>query len=374
MNRFEELIASVAAKPSVVVHLGAGACKEYEAYRSLNSSRIIFVEPDQQLAEQASNKFNKSTDVTVVTRAIAPEDGRQLLNITNNRRFSSLLLPAGLLEFYPNVAVIEEIEVEAITLEQLCQDEKIIDETDNLLVVELQGLEKEIFSFLAKNTLHKFKWLIIRSSEQNLYKPASDIMQKNLAQAIRDAGYTVLIFKEDAPPFINILCIRDEAALENAQLRTRETKLVNLGRKYKNQIVKIEKSLVSKSDEASTAQERINSLRVEKEAQLHQIKELTESGKEKTKKMAEMQQTLRINNKLLFKSDTDLRDLQLQYRNSLQHQQQQHTLLCELKEKLRQASEFYQKLNLQNLVLDSDMLKQGNPDTVDSFSKDDSED
>lgn len=373
MNRFKELIASVPAKPSVVVHLGAGWCKEYEFYKSLSSNRIIFVEPDQQLAEKAGNKFKDSNEVTVIAHAIAPENGRQLLKVTNNRRFSSLLSPAQLLDFYPNVTVTDEIEVEAITLEQLCQEEKIIDETDNLLVVELQGLEKEIFPSLAKSVLHQFKWIIIRSSEQNLYKPASDKTQKNVQLAIRDAGYTVLVFKEDAPPFTNILCIRDEAALENAQLRTRETKLVNLGRKYKNQIAKIKKSLISKSDELAKTQAHIHSTNTEKDKQSQQIKELTESGKEKTKKMVEMQQTLRINNKLLFKSDTDLRDLQLQYRNALQHQEQQHALLCELKEKLGQASEFYHRLNLQNLVLNGDTLEHSASQTVGSLKNDKSE-
>ena len=81
-----------------------------------------------------------------------------------------------------------------------------------------------------------------------------------------------------------------------------------------------------------------------------------------------MQQTLRINSKLIFRSDTDLRDLQLQYRAALQHQEQQHTLLCELKEKLYQASKFYQKLNLKNLVIDADQLEQGRSNTVKSRS------
>ena len=82
-----------------------------------------------------------------------------------------------------------------------------------------------------------------------------------------------------------------------------------------------------------------------------------------------MQQTVRINNKLILKSDADLRDLQLQYSSALQHQEQQHTLLCELKEKLRQASEFYKKLNLTNLVLDAGVLEKHDPETTDDPNK-----
>ena len=129
-------------------------------------------------------------------------------------------------------------------------------------------------------------------------------------------------------------------------------------------------SLTSKSDELTKAQTHILSLKKENANQLQLAKELADSVKVKEKELTEMQQTLRINNKLILKSDSDLRDLQLQYRAALQHQEQQHTLLCELKEKLHQASEFYQKLNLQNLVFDADLLEQSNSDTADSHSDD----
>ena len=83
-----------------------------------------------------------------------------------------------------------------------------------------------------------------------------------------------------------------------------------------------------------------------------------------------MQQTLRINNKLMLKSEADLSDLQNQHRIALQLQEQQHSLLCELKEKLGQASQFYRKLNIQNLVLDGDMSDQNNSGEVDSLDSD----
>ena len=60
--------------------------------------------------------------------------------------------------------------------------------------------------------------------------------------------------------------------------------------------------------------------------------------------------------------------MQQQYRAALQHQEKQHTLLYELKGKLQQASKFYQKLNLQNLVLDADLLEQNDADTDESHN------
>ena len=122
MNRFEELITSVSALPSVIVHLGAGTCSEYELYNALNSDQLIFVEPDQHLAESATDTFNNSSHVKIIPHAIAAKNGQQTLNITNNRRFSSLLLPDELLNYYPNIEINDKAEVEAVTLTKLCQD------------------------------------------------------------------------------------------------------------------------------------------------------------------------------------------------------------------------------------------------------------
>ena len=220
MNRFEELIKSVAPKPSVVVHIGAGSCKEHDFYKSLHPDRIIFVEADPQLAKEASQKYSGSTRVTVVECAIATKSGRQLLKVTNNRHFSSLATPTGLLEFYPNIAVADEVEVETLALRDLCLQTDIKHKSDNLLVADLRGLEKDVFPLAAKNTLQKFKWIFIRSSEHDLYERASNKVQKNLTQAMHDAGYTVFVFKEDAPPFINILCMRSAARRDNQRFKT----------------------------------------------------------------------------------------------------------------------------------------------------------
>jgi len=433
MNRFEELIKSVSAMPSIIVHLGAGACKEHEYYRTICSGLIIYVEADQTLADSAAITFNNTADVKVIPLAVAAENGRQTLNITNNRRFSSLLLPDKLLGFYPNIEVQDTAEVEAITVTRLCQNEAVNKDTDNLLIAELQGLEKAVFASTEIGTLQRFKWIIIRSGETNLYTSVSDDAQRSLSETMQDAGYMVLDFAEEAPPFINILCVRNDPAIENSKFRALKSNLLdtirvlehnlskntadlevlktntaaekaNLQRILTSRSVELEvlktntdaekadlqriltsrsvelevlktntdakkanlqRILTSRSVELEKIQALIQSASDAKESQQLQVTALTQSLKEREKEISVMQQTLRINNKLILKSDTDLRELQVQYRTALQHQEHQHTLLSELKDKLRQASEFYQKLNLQSPVIDSDMLEQDDPDSND---------
>ena len=85
-----------------------------------------------------------------------------------------------------------------------------------------------------------------------------------------------------------------------------------------------------------------------------------------------MQKTLSSNNKLMLKSNADLSDLQDQYRIAIQRQDQQHSMLCELKEKLSQAVTYYRKLNLQDLAIDGDLLNQGDLASEESPNDDDS--
>ena len=119
----------------------------------------------------------------------------------------------------------------------------------------------------------------------------------------------------------------------------------------------------TKSGELIQAIDQIQSLKVKNEDLLQQIENYSDSVIAKEKELIAMQQTLRINSKLVLKSDIDLRDLQSQYRTAIQLQHEQHNLLCELKEKLRQASVFYQKLNLESPVLDGDMLEQSDTES-----------
>jgi FkbM family methyltransferase len=371
MNRFEELIHSASARPDVIVHLGAGSCKEYEFFKTLGSSRIIFVEPDQALVKTANSKFINVNNVSVISRAVALENGRQVLRITNNRRFSSLLPPGELSDYYPNVEVTGEAEVEAVTLQKLCRDEGLSGESANLLVAELQGMEKEIFPDVEIDTLQIFNWIILRTSECDLYEPTSNRAPPSLVETMRNAGFTTLVFKEAVPPFINILCLRTDDSIQA------RSQIQSLNAEKDTQIQEIKKltnSVVRKSDKLREARSEIQSLNAEKETRLRRIEELEDTINTKSSEASELQQTLRINNKLLLKSDTDLKDLQAQYRTALQHQEQQHALLCELKEKLQLAAEYYQKLNLQNLVLDGDMLEQSESDIVKSANGDEGED
>ena len=368
MNKFEQLIQSVNAKPAAIVHLGAGWCREYEYLHSLDPERIIFVEPDPQLVSEAQRKFKSSTKVSVIASAIAPDQRRHTLKVTNNKRFSSLLSPTKLLDFYPNIEVTDEIEVDTLTIEQLCVDEKISEETDNLLIVELQGLERQIIPYVSAEILHRFKWIVIRSSKHALYKAIDELAYERLTQAMQDAGYIVLEFGEDAPPFANILCIRNDAEIENARLIPLQARLDKKIRALNQKLRSLQKEGKTNVSKLEKIQAQTDSLTAKNDEQNQYIEHLSRSVDEKAKELSEMQRTLQINNKLTLKSESNLKNLQIQYQSAHQNQAQQHKLLVELKEKLRMASEYYQKLDLQKLVLDGSLMDED--ESVNSLTAD----
>ncbi len=313
MNSFEQLITSIAAEPEIVLHLGVGSCKEYEIYQDMQAERYIFVEPQPQPAQNPINKFESSAKVELISKAIASKRGRQVLKLTSSPSLRRPLSPAKLLDYYHDIFGSGEIEVDTITLEQLCTQEDIDDTTDNLLVADLQGLDEDIFPTLAVSTLNKFKWIIIRTTTLLIHQPVINDTRETLLDAIRNAGYMVLVFTEETTSSVNILCVKNQAELESVHL--------------KEQLSGLESTIIN------------------------------------------LEQDLHIKTKLLLKADVDSKDLQRQYKTALHHQDQQHHLLCELKGKLTQAATLYHQLNLQDIELGVDTLLPESPDTVPSLKR-----
>jgi FkbM family methyltransferase len=346
-------------EPDVMVYLGTGLVHDFSVFRSGNLEKTVFVEPDPVRAANIRREFEDTPGVAVLETAIACEPGRGILNIANNRRFSSLLPPTGLLEFYPNTRVTESIEVETQTLETLCSILAIDWQKNNLLIIDVGGMEKEILAHASMAALQNFRWIVIRSSDLDLYGPASVNAGQNMMDTLRHAAFTVFTSRENTPPFIQIVCIKNDFQIENEEL---QRNLKELGRQIEQLEARSEeqKKMIRQSEELLRAnaglEVRLESLTKQKTNLESKVQSLETSLSKKSVEVEEMQRAVRINNKLMLKSNTDYKDLQSQYRKALEHQDRQHVLLCELKEKLAEAAKFYGRLNLEDAVLESGSL------------------
>ena len=149
-------------------------------------------------------------------------------------------------------------------------------------------------------------------------------------------------------------------AAQLEEMQAQVTVQITEKNKQFQQIKDLTKAVHTKTVELKQTQAQVILLSEEINQQSQKNEELTNSVTEKETEVAEIQQSIRINNNRIHKSDADHKDLQLQHRVALQRHEQHHMLLCELKGKLGQASAFYQKLNLKNLVFNSQTLEQTN--------------
>jgi FkbM family methyltransferase len=304
--RVEDLILSIPTPPDTVLHIGAGYARELDDYLSLKAGKIYLVEANEELVSRARAKTSKLENVTVINKAVAPQAGLANLNVTNNLRLSSLLQPReGFYEYYPNVEVTDRRQVAAITLDELCATLLPDQGTRNLLVIETPGLEDEILASARAETLDRFSWILVRACRPGMYASHTPRQTENSQPGLAGSEFTLFRFKEDAAPFTCFLYLPNPAVRELAEAR-----------------------------------------------QALQI-----SQEQKTGELDEAHRALRLSNKLTAKLSADLADLQKRYEDAIENQQQQHALLCKLKDKLTRATELYRQLSLEDQPAAGDVLE-----------------
>lgn len=159
-----------------VVHLGAGKCREFEDYCRLGAKHILLVEPSPDLA--ASLKKFESHDGKIVVKqmAISGKCGIRQAYVCKNIRPDSkareelyLLEPTALLGLQPSLQVIRTENVETCTIGEICKDIHF-NGYNNLLVLEIQGLEVEALKATPETLVREFEWIAVRVSEESLFE------------------------------------------------------------------------------------------------------------------------------------------------------------------------------------------------------------
>lgn len=124
----------------------------------------------------------------------------------------------------------------------------------------------------------------------------------------------------------------------------------------KIQLSDLTQTLAQREAHLSNTQEQLSRLNKENEELTKRVEETSSNLAISENESRETSHALRINNKLVAKTDADLRDLQQRYREAVESQGHQQTLLLELREKLAIASRFYRQLNLQDKNMAGDIF------------------
>ncbi len=153
-----------------VVHVGAGRCRELEDYCRLGAEQILLVEPLAHHVEFLREL--ESERISVRQAAIAAGGGEKQAWVCRNVRDSSgdseelyLERPSQLLQWFPALQVIREQSVSAYSLAELIAEISLTG-TNDLLVLETLGSEKDIIEATPPDLIRKFEWIALRLGEQ----------------------------------------------------------------------------------------------------------------------------------------------------------------------------------------------------------------
>ncbi|RRS34800.1 MAG: hypothetical protein OI74_04115, partial [Gammaproteobacteria bacterium (ex Lamellibrachia satsuma)] len=183
-----------------IVHLGAGRCRELDDYLAAKPARLLLVEADPQLAKMLQARTIDQPQVEVINRAVAAHTGPVTFHRYNLPDVGSLYQAApGLLELFPGLKMVQELQMEAIDPATLLQSIHQQVEQRNQLIIDLPGEELPVLKALQQaDQLHYFEQLQLHCGRQSLYEdgePAATILQW-----LQDHGFELLLEDDSQDP------------------------------------------------------------------------------------------------------------------------------------------------------------------------------
>ena len=161
-----QLMRECRMEPRGIVHVGAHRAQEADAYRAAGFRRMVWVEPQSELAAEL-----RARGLDVVECAVGTEPGRRELLVPENTQRASLLPPLAM-------RVAGRTTVRVRRLDQLdiagC----------NALVVDVQGAELDV---LRSGSLNQFDLIVVECCHRRRYAGQAD--PESVHQLLSEAGF-----------------------------------------------------------------------------------------------------------------------------------------------------------------------------------------
>jgi FkbM family methyltransferase len=151
-------------KVSGLIHAGAHKGEEASVYKSLGFGTVTWIEAIPKLAEELAAVIEPPSKVINATLWSSSNQKMTFKVATSSGSSSLFELKEHKIE-YPQIEVLEEIEVSTQTLDQL----NVAGPEKNLLVLDLQGAEYDAL-LGAKRTLAGLNYIICEVNRRELYK------------------------------------------------------------------------------------------------------------------------------------------------------------------------------------------------------------
>jgi len=218
MKHLLQQLIDIQKKPiGTILFAGAGTGAELDCLRQFNARRLVLLEPNPKLALSLHNKLLADRGEELLEAGLVPKDGHWLLHILNNSRESSFISATGLTDYFPNLREVRQIEVECQTLSNLMVRFDINADAENVLILEVPGLEGPLLANTNAGVLQAFSNIIVRTSEEALY--GNESHKQAVCDRLAEVGFKLEGVDPDSlSPYTALLFQRDDEAVNRQHL------------------------------------------------------------------------------------------------------------------------------------------------------------
>lgn len=161
-----------AGQLNTIVVIGAGHCSELNDLLALRPDQLILVEADEMLAAELNSKLDSNANISVIISAVTGTGRDVTFYVINSRRYSSVLMPTGLMETLPNLRIVEKRQLPSIPLRALTS--KLDDgPVGHVLIIDAPGIEIELITATPAEELQRFAHIVLRTYDEQFYETFS---------------------------------------------------------------------------------------------------------------------------------------------------------------------------------------------------------
>jgi FkbM family methyltransferase len=170
-----------------IIHCGAHEAEEFSLYKKLNISDIVWIEANPAKSDFCKKYLENEVGSIVINDAINDIDGEKIeFNITNNGESSSILKLKNHKNFYPQIDVVQKIEVITKRLDSIINENNLDIDKYNFINLDLQGIELRAIKSLGKY-LEKIDYIYTEINKEELYE-GCDIVD-NIDDYLSEYGF-----------------------------------------------------------------------------------------------------------------------------------------------------------------------------------------
>ena len=172
---FNSIARTFNVEPKGVFHVGAHHGQEMDLYDSMGVKNVVMFEPSSLNFKVLQT--NVGSKAFLVNKALGSkvESAKLRIEKSNGGMSNSLLDPSLHLKQYPHIAFQDFEEVEVVTLDSWCSDNRSRANC-NMMSIDVQGFELEVLMG-AKQTLKNVEMIVCEVNRDELYKDCAQVIE-----------------------------------------------------------------------------------------------------------------------------------------------------------------------------------------------------